>query len=158
MPGGGGGALRARLSYELFAAVPDLTLAPETDQARPVPRTVVFSPDGNRLAIAYINGFVMIYDVTLRRRTSWWIVTFDTPPSSVAFSPDSQRLLAASPDSLKEWDATTGKLLSRSPVPGLRGLTRMTYTNDGRWLIISHPRSLSCSTPKHCESPWPTCP
>jgi WD40 repeat protein len=114
-----------------------------TDQARPVPRTVVFSPDGNRVAIAYINGFVMIYDVTLRRRASWRIDTFETPPSSVAFSPDSQRLLAASPDSLREWDATTGKLLSRSPVPGLRDLTRMTYTNDGRWLVISHPRSLS---------------
>ncbi len=28
-------------------------------------------------------------------------------------------------------------------VPGLRDLTRMTYTEDGRWLVISHPRSLS---------------
>ena len=114
-----------------------------TDLARPVPRTVVFSPDGNRLAIAYINGFVMIYDMHCDGGRRGGLTTFDTPPSSVAFSPDSQRLLAASPDSLKEWDATTGKLLSRSPVPGLRGLTRMTYTDDGRWLVISHPRSLS---------------
>ena len=34
-------------------------------------------------------------------------------------------------------------MLSRSLVPGLRDLTRMTYTEDGRWLVISHPRSLS---------------
>ena len=87
-------------------------------------------------------GFVMIYDLALRRRTLW-LTMFETPPSSVAFSPDSQRLLAASPDYLKEWDATTGEVLSRSLVPGLRDLTRMTYTEDGRWLVISHPRSLS---------------
>ena len=52
----------------------------------------------------------MIYDVALRRRTLR-LTTFETPPSSVAFSPDSQRLLAASPDYLKEWDATTGEVL-----------------------------------------------
>ena len=55
-------------------------------------------------------------------------MTLLTGLSSVAFSPDSQRLLAASPDYLQEWDATTGKQLSRTFVPGLRDFTRMTYT------------------------------
>ena len=42
-----------------------------TSQTTPVLRTVVvFAPERNRLAIAYIDGFVMIYDVALRRRTS----------------------------------------------------------------------------------------
>ena len=54
----------------------------------------------------------------LRRGTAATDVVVDRhlrqPPSSVAFSPDSQRLLAASPDYLKEWDATTGEVLSRS--------------------------------------------
>jgi hypothetical protein len=61
----------------------------------------------------------------------------------VAFSPDSQRLLAASPDYLMEWDLATEEVLRRSLVQGLRDLTRMTYTEDGRWLVISHPRSVT---------------
>jgi len=86
---------------------------------------------------------VKIYDVAQLRRQALWLITYRNGLSSIAFSPDGQRLLAASPDYLWEWDATTGELLSRSLVPGLRNLTRMTYTDDGRWLVISHPRSLT---------------
>ena len=43
-------------------------------------------------------------------------------------------------------------------VPGLRDLTRMTYTNDGQWLVISHPRSLTVLDVQTYESPSPTCP
>ena len=42
-----------------------------------------------------------------------------------------------------EWDLASGDVLRRSLVPGLRDLTRMTYTEDGRWLAISHPRSVT---------------
>ena len=34
-------------------------------------------------------------------------------------------------------------MLSSPFVPVLRDFTRMTYTEDRRWLVISHPRSLS---------------
>jgi WD40 repeat protein len=112
------------------------------DQA-PTPRAVAFTPDGSKLAVAYVDGFVKIYDVAQLRRQALWLITYRNGLSSIAFSPDGQRLLAASPDYLWEWDATTGELLSRSLVPGLRNLTRMTYTDDGRWLVISHPRSLT---------------
>ena len=55
-------------------------------------------------------------------------------------------------------------MLSRSLIPGLRDLTRMTYTDDGLWLVISHPRSLSvldaqtlrvpvADLPLHTEAP-----
>ncbi len=110
----------------------------------PTPRAVAFSPDGSKVAVAYSDyqGFVMIYDLALRRWTMQ-LPMFEIPPSSVVFSPDGQRLIAASPEYLMEWDLATGNVLSRSLVPGLRDLTRMAYTEDGRWLVISHPRSLS---------------
>ena len=59
-----------------------------------------------------------IYDVALPRRQALWLITYRNGLSSIAFSPDGQRLLAASPDYLWEWDATTGEQLSRSLVPG----------------------------------------
>ncbi len=114
--------------------------APE--QFTPTPRTVVFSPDGSKVAAAFIDGPVLIYDVALGRRTRQ-LDTFLTAPSSLAFSPDGKRLLAASPDYLREWNPTTGEQLSRTFVPGLRDFTRMTYTDAGRWLVISHPRSMT---------------
>lgn len=128
---------------------------PGLDQTYPITprlRAVAFSPDGSKVAVAISDfeqevqserqhGFVRIYDLALRRRTM--LTMHDTPPSSVAFSPDSQRLMAASPDSLMEWDLATEEVLSGSLVPGLRDRTRMTYTEDGRWLVISHPRSLT---------------
>ena len=115
-----------------------------TNSLTPTLRAVAFSPDGSMVAVANsdFEGFVMIYDLALRRERPK-LMMFKTPASSLSFSPDSQRLLAASPDSLVEWDLATTTLVSPSLVPGLRDLTRMTYTNDGRWLVISHPRSLS---------------
>ena len=108
----------------------------------PTPRSVVFSPDSTRVAIAYLDGFVMIYDLALRRRTEM-LLTFQTAPSSIAFSPDGSRLLAASPDYLRVWDAATGEHLTRTFVPAMRDLTRIAYTDDGKWLVISHPRHLT---------------
>ena len=115
-----------------------------TEPITPRLRAVAFSPDGSKVAVANsdFQGFVRIYDLALRRRTLP-LTMFKNPPSSVAFSPDSQRLLAASTDTLWEWDATTGEVLHRWLIPVLRDFTRMTYTEDGRWLVISHPRSLS---------------
>ena len=110
----------------------------------PTLKAVAFSPDGSKVAVANSDyeGFVMIYDLALRRLSSQQTM-YQTPPSSVTFSPDSQRLLATSPDDLIEWDLATEEVLRQSSLPGLRDLTRMTYTNDGRWLVISHPRSLT---------------
>ena len=111
-------------------------------QYRPTPTSVVFSPDGSKVAIAYQQGFLMIYDMALRQRTVWQRAFLDSP-SSMLFTPDGQRLMAASATYLKQADATTGEELGRSLLPGPRDVTRMTYTEDGRWLLISHPRSLT---------------
>ena len=116
----------------------------DTTPITPTLRAVAFSPDGTRVAVANSDndGFVMIYDLALRRRLLQ-LPMFEAPPSSVAFSPDSQRLVAAGPDYLMEWDLATEEVLRRSLVQGLRDLTRMTYTEDSRWLVISHPRSVT---------------
>ena len=110
----------------------------------PTLRAVAFSPDGSKVAVANsdFQGFVLIYDLALQQGPVT-LTMFKDPPSSMTFTPDSQRLLTASPDNLVEWDATTGAVLTRTLVPALRDFTRMTYTEDGRWLVISHPRSLS---------------
>jgi DNA-binding SARP family transcriptional activator/WD40 repeat protein len=107
----------------------------------PRPQAVAFSPDGNWVALAHLDS-LMVYDIALGRRT-WLKSTQETFPSSISFSPDSRRLLATTADYLREWDAATGELQSRGFVPGLREATRMAYSDDGRWLVISHPRSLT---------------
>ena len=77
--------------------------------------------------------------------------THETAPSMV-FTPDGQRLMAANGTYLQQADATTGQGLSLSLLPGPREVTRMTYTEDGRWLVISHPRSLTVSRRRHTAS------
>jgi WD40 repeat protein len=107
----------------------------------PRPQAVAFSPDGSRVALAHLDS-LMVYDMARGRRT-WVKSTQETLPSSISFSPDSRRLLATTADYLREWDAATGELLRRSSVPGLREATRMAYSDDGRWLVLSRPRSLT---------------
>jgi hypothetical protein len=102
--------------------------------------SVVFSPDGSRVAIAFRDGFVVIDDVV--PRDPMGLETDETAPS-IVFTPDGQRLMAANGTYLQQADATTGQGLSRSLLPGPREATRMTYTEDGQWLVISHPRSLT---------------
>ncbi|HYO20629.1 MAG TPA: WD40 repeat domain-containing protein, partial [Dermatophilaceae bacterium] len=111
------------------------------DRYDTTPTSVVFSPDGSRVAIAFNDGFVVIHDVALRDRTL--LATHETAPSSMVFTPDGQRLMAAMGTYLQQADATTGEELSLSLLPGPREVTRMTYTEDGRWLVISYPRSLT---------------
>nr|MCU0264142.1 hypothetical protein [Candidatus Nanopelagicales bacterium] len=128
----------AHLSQEFTGPQP----AYDTDhRSVPVPQTVVLSPDGARAAVAYLDS-VMVYDVAERRR-AWLKSAEEAASSSIAFSPDGRRLAGATPDHLREWDAATGELLRRSSVPGLREATNMAYSADGRWLVLSRPRTLT---------------
>ena len=108
----------------------------------PFPRAIALSPDGTDVAIAYSNRLPFIYDVARRQRTPW-VTTLQDAPLSMVFSPDGERLLTTSRDYLTVRDSSTGHRVSRTYVPGLRDVTRMTYTEDGQWLVLSHPRSIT---------------
>ena len=85
----------------------------------------------------------MIYDLALRL---WTSRIDDARGPSRPRSPSHQTagdFWSPARTTSRQWDATTGEVVKPSLVPGLRDLTRMTYTEDGLWLVISHPRSLT---------------
>jgi WD40 repeat protein len=99
---------------------------------------VTFSPDGSRLAAAYANGTVIIWNATSGRRER----TLEGPlqyVSSVAFSPDGKSLASATGnwtrqevDGLVElWEVASGKHLARGE--GHKGpVYCVAFAPDGR--------------------------
>ena len=68
--------------------------------------SVVFSPDGTRLASVSDFGTVKVWDATTGQETLT-LKGHTSEAWSVAFSPDGQKLASASLDrSVKIWDAT----------------------------------------------------
>jgi len=71
--------------------------------------SVVFSPDGQRLASTGDDGTVKVWDATIGQETLT-LRGHTKEVYGVAFSPDGQRLASASKDgTVKVWDATTGQ-------------------------------------------------
>jgi WD40 repeat protein/serine/threonine protein kinase/tetratricopeptide (TPR) repeat protein len=105
-------------------------------------RAVAWSPDGKRLA-SMCDGSVH----PTHRKSHVWdtqtgqaVCTINTEPDQVArmaWSPDSQRLVASSyntppiSEKLRVWDATTGKPVLEVPVPRLASVAS---SPDGKWL------------------------
>ncbi len=117
---------------------------------------VTFSPDGNLLAAGFTNGLagtVQVLDVRdgkLRQSLELGTVQFhrpDPPPITLAFGPDSQRLLTGSVSSAPVlWDVPTGKRLwtfgsavqvattTRSQLVDTARITALAFSPDGRQL------------------------
>jgi WD40 repeat protein/tRNA A-37 threonylcarbamoyl transferase component Bud32 len=92
--------------------------------------SVTCSPDGRRLASAAIDQTVKVWDAATGQR----IHTLSVPAaSSMAFSPDSRRLVSAGAGPMKVWDVTTGQ-----EVLTLTGHTNLVhsvaFSPDGRRL------------------------
>ncbi len=100
-------------------------------------RVVTLSPDGRRLAVHFpgrIPKEIRVYEVDKGRHLA--IATCSTGLlSSLAFSPDSTRLVSAATDTLaRVWDAATGKPIA----PAMRHPTfvwRATFAPDGRLVV-----------------------
>ncbi|HEY7314778.1 MAG TPA: WD40 repeat domain-containing protein [Gemmataceae bacterium] len=94
----------------------------------------VLSGDGRRLAAAYQDGRVRLWDVESARQ----IQSVPAPPSlSLGLNQDGTRLATAGPKAgtLAIWDADTGKELCRAPYNGL--VARLTFSPTGQLLAVS---------------------
>jgi WD40 repeat protein len=113
----------------------DAKLLREGDQV--IPKVVTLSPDGRRLAVHFpgrVPRETRVYEVDTGR-----LLTMESLSSglvsSLAFSPDSSRLVSAATDTLvRVWDAGSGKPVS----PPMRHPTfvwRATFAPDGRLVV-----------------------
>src|SRR5205807_770650 len=78
---------------------------------------LAFDPEGTRLALAGMDGTVLVREVTGAER--WRASRHTDAVTSLAFSPDGRRLASAGWDgTVRLWDARTGKELHLLRGPG----------------------------------------
>jgi WD40 repeat protein/serine/threonine protein kinase len=98
--------------------------------------SVVFSPDGTRLATAGDDGTVKVWDVA-NGRVMLTLKGHTDQIWSVAFSPDGKRLASASFDrTVKLWDAATGKII-RTFEGHTRWVGSVAFSPDGNQLATA---------------------
>ena len=97
---------------------------------------VSFSPDGSRLAVAWVDGHVDLWDVTAQRLIR---PLTDRGGAQVAFSPVRNLLAAISERNvvnLYDLDSGRESMLWRAPDQGGRIVSRLAFSQDGSRVVI----------------------
>lgn len=129
---------RERGAYLLDAAEGTVhaTLCDENYMSGPL--SVCIAPDNNTVAVGYAPFHVSLWDGATARQTrlikahSNWVVT-------LAFSPDSRRLISGAGDSTaRVWDVATGSELGRIRFPGQSTYVHsVAFSHDGRLVLAA---------------------
>ncbi len=101
--------------------------------------SVSFSPDGNRLAMAWTDGRVDLWDVPARRLIRALAVPKDPTAARVAFSPVRNLLVATyQPKAVTLHDLDSGResILWRAPDQGDWGVRDLSFSPDGSRVVI----------------------
>jgi WD40 repeat protein len=112
------------------------------------PRSMVFSPDGSRLAILgtaspYVESLTTTVHDLATGKLICRLEGNTSPVTHLAFSPDGKRIATATAlppnkaGEVKLWDASTGRELLSLPALGGVGL-RLWFSPDGQRLTLQH--------------------
>jgi WD40 repeat protein len=95
--------------------------------------SVVFSPDGQRIASASKDRTICVWDATTGQIVAGPFTGHTNCVTSVAFSPDGQRIASASDDhTIRVWDATTGQIVAGPFTGHTHWVTSVAFSPDGQ--------------------------
>ena len=97
--------------------------------------SVAYSPSGNRVVSGGADKTIRIWDTSTGEQVGNSITGHLSGVTSVAYSPDSNRIISGSDNTIKIWDANTGEQVGNS-LTGHTGLiVSVAYSPDGSRII-----------------------
>ncbi|MEU1204875.1 TIR domain-containing protein [Nocardia sp. NPDC005825] len=102
---------------------------------------VAFSPDGRRIVTNGGFGQVKIWDAESHRQVGEPISDTETS-TFLAYSPDGRRIASANSESIRLFDADSGKLISNSITDPSGSIHAISFSADNRYLIAGVGKSV----------------